>query len=215
VGAKRLREVPALATLWDLALEFGVLSLRHTRVIQGETAPVVRAVLRCDGVPGQALDLWDEVFDELVHPDSDAVTPEQERLRDWARPWTPHLLGKLYREFAGGEFVDAGRLIDEVIAERTENGPAGGELLDALAATTLLRGLSVLEELGAVEIDVPSRQDEAPTAALQVVGMAPWALSPPKGLRVRLTDLGRRSVHRRLADEHGLDTSPVASAASV
>lgn len=216
VGAKRLRDVPALATLWDLAHELDVLSLRHTRVIRGETAPVVRAALRSDGVPGQALDLWDEVFDELVHPDSDAATPEQEQLRDWMQPWVPHMLGKLYREFAAREFVDVMWLVDEVVAERTENGVSEGELLDTLAVTTLLRGLSVLDELGAVEVDDPVVSDDvspARAAALQVVGMAPWMLSPPDRLRVRLTDLGRRGVYLRLARENGLE--PVVGAASV
>jgi hypothetical protein len=217
LSARPLREVPALTALWDLAIELDVLSLRHARVIPGDTLPTVQAALRREAVPEQALDLWDEVFDELVHPGADTATPEQEKLRDWAQPWTPHLLGNLCREFPDGEFVDAGKLIDGVIAERAGDHPPGGELLDALATSVLLRSLSVLAELGAVEVDAPSQVDEMPrnaTAAAQVVGMPLWAVSSPEGLRVRLTSLGQRSVYKRLAGEHTAEKPPVAGAAS-
>jgi len=215
--ARPLRDVPALAMLWDLAIELDVLSLRHTRVIPGDTLPTLRAVLRRDAAAEQALDLWDEVFDELVHPGADAATPEQERLREWMQPWTPHMLGNLYREFPDGEFADAGELMDGVMAERAGDRPAGDELLDALATSVLRRSLSVLAELGAVEVDVPFRSDELSSKAMavaQVVGMAPWVASPPEGLRVRLTGLGQRSVYTRLAREHGVEVPLVASAAS-
>lgn len=183
--ARPLRDVPALAMLWDLALELGVLSLCHARVIPGDTLPTLRAVLRRDAALEQALDLWDEVFDEVVDPDADAATPEQEQLREWMQPWTPHMLGNLYREFPDSEFADVGKLMDGVIAERAGNRPAGDELLDALARSVLLRGMSVLAELGAVEVD---------------------------GLRVRLTGLGQRIVYKRLASEHGVEVPPVVSA---
>jgi hypothetical protein len=179
--------------------------------------PTVQAALRREAVPEQALDLWDEVFDEMVHPGADAVTPEQEKLRDWMQPWTPHLLGNLCQEFPDGEFADAGKLIDSVIAERAGDHPPGGELLDALATSVLLRSLSVLAELGAVEVDAPLQVDELTrkaTAAAQVVGMPLWAVSSPEGLRVRLTSLGQRSVYKRLAGDHTAEESPVASAAS-
>jgi hypothetical protein len=214
LGARNLRDVPALATLWDLALELDVISLRRTRVIQGDALPVVHAALRGDGAPEPALDMWDEIFGELVHPGSDAVAPEQQRLRDWAQPWTPRLLGRLCTEYPDGEFADVKSLVGEVISERSEAIPPGDtEMFTAFVLALLLRSLSVLAEHGAVEVDAPSLPDELPTdaaAAAMAVGMALWVVSPPDGLRVRLTDLGRRSIYKRLPATAG--APPMASA---
>lgn len=215
LGARRLRDAPALATLWDLALELDVLSLCRARVIPGDTLPTVHAALRHECPPGQALEFWDEVFDELVHPQGDTVTPEQERLRDWARPWLPRFLGTLYTDHPDEELVEVGVLMDAVATERAEAVPArDSTMLTALAGSLVLRGLSLLAEHGAVEVEV-SAGGPAPglAPAARAVGMAPWAVSPPDGLRVRLTALGRRGVHKRLAGD-GAGTPPMAHAAS-
>jgi len=57
------------------------------------------------------------------------------------------------------------KLIDGVIAERAGDHPPGGELMDALAMSVLLRSLSVLAELRVVEVDAPSQVDEIPRKA--------------------------------------------------
>ncbi len=214
IGARPLRDVPDLSLLWDLALELDVLSLRHARVIPGDTSRTLRAVLRRDAAPEQALDLWDDAFDELVHPASVSTTPEQEQLREWMQPWTPHLLGNLCREAPVGGFADAEQLIGGVIAERAGHRHAEDELFGALGRTTLQRGLSLLAELGAIEVDVGPHPHEAPSEPVQLVGMAPWVASPPDGLRVRLTGLGQRSVYKRLAREHDVDVPLPAGVAS-
>lgn len=210
-GGTYVGERPALDILWVLALELGVLSLRRTRVVAGERLPGAQAALHGAGAPGTAVELWDDVYDELVHPAADPSAPEQsapeqKALRDWAQPWTPHLLGTLYTGHPSGEFVEVMPLMDTVIAERADDIPsAEHDTFVALAGTTVLGVLSRLADHGAVEVVVPAGPVPMPakaSAAAAAAGMPSWVVAPPERLQVRLTGLARRAVHRRLAGEH-------------
>ncbi|MEC3978790.1 hypothetical protein [Amycolatopsis sp. H20-H5] len=165
---RQLGELPAVATLWALALDLDVLSLRRTRVIAGSGLARVQAALSGDAEPAAALALWDEVHDGLVDY---LVT-----VAAAAEPWVPHFLGNLYHRQSSGEFDDIRDIVSEVLAER---GPGPLDLfvdgMEPVVLPLLLNGLSVLAEHGAVElapVDSPAR--------------------------VRLTALGRRIVYRRL-----------------
>jgi hypothetical protein len=203
--AKRLDDVPAFALLWALAVELGVLAVRRTSVFPGGAAAEVDAALRREGSPERAVALWDEVFDELVHPSGAATSPEREALREWAQPLLPRMLGKLYTEYAGDGFVDVERLVEDTIPDVHGEVPAGRyELLTALGATAMKHGLFRLAEHAAVEVDVPSLPEAPPAkaaTAARTMGMPLWVVHGSPGARVRLTDLGRRAVHRRLTGE--------------
>ncbi len=195
-AARRVADVRALAVLWELALELDVLSLRRNHVCAGDRMSDVRAALEGEASPDAALDIWDDVHDVLLTSVAAAIGPELEPFSGFSEQLVPHLLGNLYTQCPHGEFADFRSLIDEVVAESTQDLPAvAAEVAGMLAIPVLGHGLAMLAEHGTVQ--VAGATWGAFQAALEA-GTPAWAVDVPDGLRVRLTDLGRRLVYMRL-----------------
>jgi len=209
----RLRNQPAVAKLWRIALELDVIALRRRRVVPGGARPLLAAALRGDGRAEPVLELWDGVYGELMDQDAVVGNPELEMMRKWMRPWTPRFLGELYRRNGGTRFADVEKLTAHLLGQyamEIPSGPDGHEIFTTMAAKTILFRLSELSDHGAVEMDVPSLPDlpsppdgapDTMAGAFRSLGIAPWVTHTPAGLRVRLTDLGRYAVRQRLLAE--------------
>jgi hypothetical protein len=108
------------------------------------------------------------------------------------------LLGNLYTKCPRGEFADVPSPVDEVVSESTENLPAvAADIAGMLAIPVLGHGLAMLAEHGTIQVDGAGVASSAFREALEA-GTPVWAVNVPDGLRVRLTDLGRRLVYMRL-----------------
>ncbi|MFF0144062.1 hypothetical protein ATK36_4252 [Amycolatopsis sulphurea] len=197
-AARCLADVPALAVLWELALELDVLSLRRNRVCAGDRMAGIRSALGGETSPDAALDVWDDVHDVVLVSVAAVIGPELGHLSGFGEQLIPHLLGNLYTQCPQGEFADVRSLIDEVVSETTEDLPAAAaDIAGMLAIPVLGHGLAALAEHGAVQVDGAGAASSASWAALEA-GTPAWAADVPDGLRVRLTDLGRRLVYMRL-----------------
>jgi len=80
---------------------------------------------------------------------------------------------------------------------------AGSEVFTELASLAVLQPMADLAEHGAVELspspaELRKRLPAAVRDAAGALGTQPRALSPPPGIRVRLTDLGRYAVRESL-----------------
>jgi hypothetical protein len=204
--AARRTEVPGVARLWRLAIEFDIIQLRRTRVVPGAGADLVSAALAGKGSPEQALDLWSDLADALVHPSVPVSLPKGgEHLRTWLQlPWTPRSLGLLYEASATGEPADLDALTAQLLKEYVYRMPPGDpEFFAGLAAISVRQTLADLAQHGAVTIAGTSGEPDhwhAVTAA--VLDTMVWALHPEPGLTVELTDLGRYLARQGLLAEN-------------
>ncbi len=189
-GEPRKADRPALlaatgpsdtAPLWQTAIEFDVVRLHRGRVVRGPGADLAGAVLAGTAPAREALELWSDLADALIHP----ITPMHAEkgtahLRGWLDPWTPLFLGLLY---ATGGRADLRELTDRLLEEQAGRLPAGDPgLFAGIAATAIHNILATLARHGAVT----------------VTGAGPT---------VELTDLGTYLVRRRVLAE-GAEASP-------
>lgn len=194
---------PDLTRLWRIAIEFDVIQLRRTRVIPGAGAGLVTAALAGDATPTQALDLWSDLADALIHPPDPFSMPKGgDRLRDWLQPWAPRLLGMLYETSAAGQAADLATLSAQLLGEYAHRLPPGDpDLFAGLAGLAVRSTLADLANHGAVtgaSID----HDPRVSATAAVFGSPTWALTSAPGLTVELTDLGRYLIRQRLLAEN-------------
>ncbi|MFI5893711.1 hypothetical protein ACIA5D_26755 [Actinoplanes sp. NPDC051513] len=202
-GGRGTSGTPALTRIWRLAIEFDVLQLRRTRVVAGSGANLIASALAGSGEPGQVLDFWCDLADELLDPPAPAAVPKNgEHLRDWLRPWMPRFLGILYTATATGEPAVLDTMIDQLLDEYERRLPPGDPALFAgLAAAVVRNTLSDLADHGAVAVAGIDDEVNDQQAAAAAIGVAPWALHPQPGLTANLTDLGRYLVRQRLLAE--------------
>ena len=180
-GSDRTGGTSALSRTWRLAIEFDVIQLRRTRVVAGSAASLIANTLAGAGEPGQILDFWADLADELLDPPTPANAPKDgEHLRDWMRPWMPRFLGILYAATAGGEPAVLDTMIDQLLDEYEHRLPPGAPALFAgLAAAVVRNTLSDLADHGAVA--VAGIRDEvtiAQTAAAISVAPGPCTRRP-------------------------------------
>jgi hypothetical protein len=199
---------PVTASLWQLGIEFDVVRLHRARVVPGPGADLVAEVLAGSAPVQEALELWADLAEMLIHP----ITPMHaekgtEHLRDWLDPWTPLFLDLLYA--AGGGPADLEALTDRMLGEQAGRLPGGDpELFAGIAATTVRNILAALARHGAVAV-TGGTEDPERAAVAAAYGTALWAMWPQPGLTVALTDLGTYLVRRRLLAEGA--EAPVAS----
>ncbi|GAA1573245.1 hypothetical protein GCM10009827_113980 [Dactylosporangium maewongense] len=181
---------PILTPLWLLAIEFDVIQLRRTRVVRGPGAALVDDVLAGKTQPQEALDLWVDLADALIHP----ITPLHSekgtaQLRQWIDPWTPLFLDQLAVQQGKAELE---KLTDQLIHEHGSRLPARDpDLFAGIAATAVRNTLASLARHGAVAVAGFADDPEAAAEAAAMWGTAPWAVHPEPGVTVELTDLGR------------------------
>jgi hypothetical protein len=201
-GVSRLAELPGLHRLWRLSLEFGILELRHTRVVTGPDRDLADRVLRGEASPDEALALWRGLFGEVsdpVRPDADG--PDK-AIGEWLAFWPPHFFDHLCLQSAHGEFVSfAETMRDIVCAQADRIPPDQEEAFIEMAASVVRMALSYVAEHGGVEVSggelpVPLSDDSA--AALRTLGLEPWGFFPSTTLKVRLTDLGLYAMREQL-----------------
>jgi hypothetical protein len=195
-------DVPALTRLWQLALEFDVIQVRRTRVVLGAGTNLVTDVLAGTAAPEQALELWSDLADAIVHPPVPArATKDGGSVREWLRPWTPRFLGLLYAASTQTSGFDD--LVDQMLTEYAHDVPPDdGDLLAGVAATVVRQTMAELTGHGAVEVSgVDADPDPRDVAAAAALGTTAWALRPQPDLVVGLTDLGRHLVRRHLLTE--------------
>jgi hypothetical protein len=203
-GKDQTDMAPALTRLWRIAIEFDVLQLRRTRVIPGAGAGLVTAVLAGDATPTQALDLWSDLADALIDPSVPVVPNGGDHLRDWLQPWAPRLLGMLYATSVAGQPADLDTLTEQLLDEYAHRLPPGDpDLFAGVAGLAVRNTLADLVRHGAVTVTGASIDyDPRYGAVAAVFGTTTWALEPPPGLMVGLTDLGRYLVRQRLLAEN-------------
>ncbi len=198
-------DVPALARLWRLAIEFDIIQVRRSRVALGRGAGLVSAALTGEGDHQQTLDLWCDLADALVHPPAPVSAPKgSNQLRDWLHPWAPRTLGLLYAASAAGKCADLDELTQQLLAEYDHRLPPGDPALFAvLAAAAVRQVLASLAHHGAVTvIGADDEHDSRHAVTAAVLGTAVWTLDPKPGLSTELTDLGRYMVRQRLLAEN-------------
>jgi hypothetical protein len=198
-------EAPAVTRLWRLAIDFDIIQVRRTRIVRGDGATLVSAILAGEAGTEQTLDLWTDLADALVHPSAPARTPKgAELLHDWLRPWMPRFLGLLYAANAGGEPADVEALWDLLLDEYEQRLPPGDpELFAGIAAVGVRQTLADLVRHGAVVVTGANTEpDPRHIATAALLGTAVWAVHPEPGLMAGLTDLGRHLVRQRLLAEN-------------
>ncbi|WP_203932706.1 hypothetical protein [Virgisporangium ochraceum] len=198
-------DAPTVTRLWRLSIDFDVIQIRRTRIVRGDGAALVDAVLAGRAETEQTLDLWTDLAHALVHPSAPASTQKgAERLHAWLQPWTPRFLGLLYTANAAAEPVDVEALWDLLLDEYAQRLPPGDpDLFAGMAAVSVRQTLAELDRHGAVVV-TGDRSDPDPrhVATAAVLGGAAWAVHPEPGLMVGLTDLGRHLVRQRLLAEN-------------
>jgi len=215
-GVKAIWDLPALSALWQLATELDVLTLYRTRILPGSGAALVEAALRADGSGGQALQLWSDIFDELVQPTAPPdPSTKADPTREWTRIWPPRFLILLYSRCPDGEFADFNELTKELLAGQPLVPDQDTEMFEALATLVVAKTLADLDEHGGVQISRPARPALPPgaeQAAAALGTLASALLFAGAGIRVRLTDLGRYAVQRQFLPDPA--EAPVAAVAA-
>jgi hypothetical protein len=207
LGAQPAMSADALAVTrpWRLAIGFDIIQVHRTRIVRGDGAALVDAILAGTAGTEQTLDLWTDLADTLVHPPAPASTPKgAERLHEWLQPWMPRFLGLLYAANAGGEPTDVEALWDLLLDEYEQRLPPGDpDLFAGMAALAVRQALSDLAHHGAVVvIGANTEPDPGHVATAAMLGTAVWAVHPEPGLMAGLTDLGRHLVRQRLLAEN-------------
>jgi len=208
-GISRMSDLPGLVMLWRLSLEFGVLSLRRTRVVAGPGLHLAEQVLRGAAEADDALTLWAGIYDELLCPAPlSGAAQSADALAEWLGVWAPRFFGLLYALGQDTGWADLDGLIARLLDEHAELLPPAehGVVFTELASLAVRQPLADLAWHGAVEVSQPAAEpreqfavaarEEAPR-----LGTQPWALSAWPGIRVRLTDLGRYVVRQGLLAE--------------
>jgi hypothetical protein len=168
-GGARMRDIPQLRVLWNLALEFGIIEFRHARAVPGSRLDLARHVIDGQAGADDTLDLWHGVFAEICSPATLNMDGRlYQSLREEISSWPIHFLTELYLRIPAEEYAYTGRLVRTIL----DNHHPG---IDELVKTVIDLALSYLDEHGAVEL----------------YG-SPWEQE------VRLTDLGRYAVRRQL-----------------
>jgi hypothetical protein len=200
-GVKVIWDLPALSSLWQLAIEFDVLTLYRTRVLPGSGAPLVEATLRGDESAAEALVLWTGIFHDLVQPaGSPGWSVNADTTRQWAQIWPLHFLRLLYAQCPNGEFADFNEVSGKMLAGHHLLPEQDTEIFEELAKLAVAKTLADLDEHGGVQINRfggPALPPGTEQAARSVGTLAYAMLLAGAGGEVRLTDLGRYAVRRQ------------------
>jgi hypothetical protein len=207
--ADRLSQLPALSRFWDLCLEFGILELRHTRVVPGPVFGTVDGILSGEAPADEALTLWCDVFDEVSSKVQIGGKGETEAMvRVLAEPWPPRLFAHLYARSPQGEPISFADLVKETLDDHRYEFPPDSYHL----ATQVITGmgqiaLGYVAEHGGVHTSgwTPPPIPDGNATSLDIESLLS---APPSRLRVRLTDLGRYAMRRQLL--HAGATAPTA-----
>jgi len=126
--ATRMRDLPGLAKLWRLSLEFGVLALRRTQVIPGPGLGQLGQVLRGQAEPADALALWTGLYHELLDPyQSPRNSGDTAALRAWLEAWAPRFLHLLFRHGSGGGWLSLDDITTKMLNEHPGLLPPDGD----------------------------------------------------------------------------------------
>ena len=195
----RLSQLPALSRFWDLCLEFGILELRHGRVVPGPTFDTVDGTVSGEAPADEALTLWCDVFDEVSSKVQIGGKGETEAMiRVLAEPWLPRLFAHLYARSPQGEPIDFADLVKETLDDHRYEFPPDSYHL----ATRVITGmgqiaLGYVAEHGGVHTSGWT-PPAFPDGDITVLDIESLLSAPPSRLRVRLTDLGRCAMRRQL-----------------
>jgi hypothetical protein len=197
--ADRLSQLPALSRFWDLCLEFGILELRHVRVVPGPTFDTVDGILGGEAPADEALALWCDLFDEVSSKVQIGGTGEVEaKARVLAEPWPPRLFAHLYARSAQDEPIGLADLVEETLNDyRDEFPPNAHEVATQVITGVGQMAFGYVAEHGGVHTSgwtppaFPSGYDT-------VLDIESLLSAPPSRLRVQLTDLGRYAMRLRL-----------------
>jgi hypothetical protein len=147
----------------------------------------------------EALGLWCDLFDDVSwEVQLDAMDDVESMVRDLAAPWPPRLLAHLYARSPHGEPVALADLVRETLDEHREEIPPHADHVAAQVVTgTSQIALGYVAEHGGVQMSgwTPPPLQSSETASLDLETLLS---APPTRLRVRLTDLGRFAMRRRL-----------------
>ena len=211
-GVTVLWDLPTLSSLWLLVLELDVLTLYRTRVLPGSGAALVEAALRGNGVAAETLELWTDIFAELVQaagpPGSSA---HADSTRQWAYTWPPQFLRLLYTQCPNGEFADFSEISRKMLTGHHLLPDQDTEVFEELAMLTVAKILADLAEHGGVEINRlggPMLPPGAEQAAGSVGTLADAMLFAGAGGQVRLTDLGPYALQGLLHLRHADTPAP-------
>jgi hypothetical protein len=197
--ADRLSQLPALSRFWDLCLEFGILELRHARVVRGPAFDTVDAILNGDAPADEALTLWCDVFDEVSSKVQIGGNGETEAMvRVLAEPWPPRLFAYLYARSPHGEYIGFADLVKEALNDHPDEFPPNAyEVAVQVITGTGQMAFGYAAEHGGVQTSGWTPPDFPPGDAT-LLDVESLLSAPPSRLRVRLTDLGRYAMRRRL-----------------
>src|SRR5262249_22195576 len=155
---KVLWGLPPLSALWQLVSEFDVLTVFRPRVLPGSGVVLVEAALRATGSAAEAIELWSDIFDELVQPVPPPDSPAKANLtREWMQIWGPRFLRLLYSQCPNGEFADFNELNREMFTGRQMVPAQDTEVFKELATLIVAKTLADLEEPGGVHVSLPAR----------------------------------------------------------
>ena len=197
--ADRLSQLPALSRFWDLCLEFGILELHHARVVPGPALGTVDAIISGEAPADEALTLWCDVFDEVSSKVQLGGNREtQAMVQVLAEPWPPRLFAHLYARSPQGEPIGLADLVQETLNDHPDEFPPDAYTV----ATQVITGTGQMAfgyaaEHGGVRTSgwTPPGFPAGDATLLDVDSLLS---APPSRLQVRLTDLGRYAMRRRL-----------------
>ena len=197
--ADRLSQLPALSRFWDLCLEFGILELRHARVVPGPAFDTVNAIFHGDAPGDEALTLWCDVFDEVSSKVQIGDNGETEAIvQVLAEPWLPRLFAHLYARSPQGEPIGFADLVNETLNDHPDEFPPSAYTVAIQVITgTGQTAFGYAAEHGGVRTSGWTPPD-FPSGDAILRDVESLLSAPPSRLQVRLTDLGRYAMRRRL-----------------
>jgi hypothetical protein len=197
--ADRLSQLPALSRSWNLCLEFGILELRHSRIVPGPTFDTADAILRGEASADAALSLWCDLFDEVSSKVDIGGKGETEAIvRELAAPWPPRLFAHLYARSPQGDPIGFAELVKETLDDHRDEFPPDAFNMAIQVVTGMGQiVLGYVAEHGGVQTSgrIPPTFPSGDATLLDVESLLS---APPSPLRIRLTDLGRYAMRRQL-----------------
>jgi hypothetical protein len=197
--ADRLSQLPALSRFWDLCLEFGILELRHARVVPGPAFDTVHRIVSGEAPADEALTLWCDLFDEMSSKIQIGGNGELDSMvRALAGPWPPRLFAHLYASSPQGEAIGFADLVKETLHDHPDEFPPNADH----SAIQVITGMGQMTfgyvaEHGGVQTSgwTPPAFPADSATLLEIESLLS---GPPSRLRVQLTDLGRYAMRRQL-----------------